>query len=106
LTLTTEELIGPTGTSVLLAVSDTGPGMSESFLRERLFRPFATTKRQGLGLGLYQCRSIVKAHGAHLRVESAPGRGATFRFVLDAAKARPAEREAVPVEPMKEKVPS
>ena len=62
-------------------------------VKVRLFRPFATTKKNGLGLGLYQCRSIVRAHGGDLQVESQPGKGTTFRIYLpraDAALDRPA----------------
>lgn len=66
------------------SVIDDGPGMTEEFVRERLFRPFATTKKRGLGLGLYQCRSIVRAHGGTLRVQSRPGQGTAFHLLLKA----------------------
>jgi putative PEP-CTERM system histidine kinase len=78
------------GSRVQVSVTDTGAGIAEQFLRERLFRPFATTKKNGLGLGLYQCRSIVRAHGGDLQVESQPGKGTTFRIVMSAAGADPA----------------
>ena len=42
--------------SAFVSVSDTGKGMSDEFMRERLFHPFATTKKKGIGLGLYSCR--------------------------------------------------
>ena len=48
----------------------------------RLFRPFATTKQKGIGLGLFTCREIVEAHGGRLEVESKPGAGTRFRVVL------------------------
>lgn len=67
---------------VFFSVADTGPGMTEEFQRKRLFRPFATTKRHGVGLGLYTCREIVRAHGGRLEVESKKGSGTTFRVVL------------------------
>jgi signal transduction histidine kinase len=67
---------------VFVAVSDTGTGMSEEFQRVKLFRPFSTTKKSGIGLGLYTCREIVNAHGGHIEVESKRGSGATFRVVL------------------------
>ncbi len=67
---------------VFFSVADTGPGMTEEFQRTRLFRPFATTKRHGVGLGLYTCREIVRAHGGRLEVESKKGSGTTFRVVL------------------------
>lgn len=67
---------------VFIGVSDTGPGMSDEFQRVKLFRAFATTKKTGIGLGLYTCREIVQAHGGHIEVESRRGSGATFRVVL------------------------
>jgi two-component system, NtrC family, sensor kinase len=64
-------------------IADTGPGMSDD-VQSRLFRPFFTTKRRGdgTGLGLSVSRSIVEAHGGTIRVESQPGRGATFIITL------------------------
>ncbi len=70
---------------LLITVSDSGPGMDERFVRSRLFQPFATTKPQGLGLGLYQSRTIVAAHGGELYVDSRPGKGCTMQVVLQAA---------------------
>lgn len=70
---------------VFFSVSDTGVGMSEDFLRQRLFRAFATTKTKGLGLGLYTCHEIVEAHGGRLDVESKLGVGTRFRVVLPSA---------------------
>jgi signal transduction histidine kinase len=67
---------------VFFGVRDTGPGMSEDFKRNRLFRPFATTKRKGVGLGLYTCREVVRAHGGEIQVESQKGVGTYFRVVL------------------------
>jgi hypothetical protein len=79
--------------SVQVSVTDTGPGIPEEFLRDRLFRPFATTKKGGLGLGLYQCRCIVRAHGGELRVESELGRGTTFHLILASAHSGAAHEE-------------
>lgn len=62
----------------VLSVRDDGGGMSEEFIRTRLFRPFATTKKSGLGIGLAQSRAIVEAHGGRITVESRPGAGARF----------------------------
>ena len=64
------------------SVSDTGDGMSERFIAERLFHPFATTKRKGVGLGLYTCREVVGANGGTIEVKSEQGAGTTFRVVL------------------------
>jgi putative PEP-CTERM system histidine kinase len=70
---------------VLLSVSDDGCGMSEDFLSGSLFKPFQTTKKQGLGIGLYHSKTIVEAHGGRIEVESALGKGTTFRVLLPSA---------------------
>ncbi|MGB8508304.1 MAG: ATP-binding protein, partial [Pyrinomonadaceae bacterium] len=67
---------------VFFSVSDTGTGMSEEFIRDRLFRPFATTKSRGIGLGLFTCREIVETHGGRISAESKLGAGTRFRVVL------------------------
>ena len=71
--------------SVWFSVSDTGPGISRTFIEQRLFRPFATTKKRGVGLGLYTCRESVQADGGSIEVDSVPGTGTTFRVVLPSA---------------------
>lgn len=67
---------------VLITVSDTGSGMRPEFVRESLFRPFMTTKKSGFGIGLYQCKNIIEAHGGTVDVESAPGAGTAIRILL------------------------
>jgi signal transduction histidine kinase len=71
---------------VHLSVDDAGCGISDEFLKDRLFRPFATTKQGGLGLGLYQSRAIVRAHGGEFHLQSKPGRGTTVEIVLPAVQ--------------------
>jgi putative PEP-CTERM system histidine kinase len=66
----------------MLSVSDTGCGMTPEFIQNSLFRPFQTTKKKGLGIGMFQCKTIVEAHHGKLEVESAPGKGTTFRVLL------------------------
>jgi signal transduction histidine kinase len=66
----------------VLAVSDNGSGMSREFLNRSLFRPFQTTKKNGLGIGMFQSKMIVEAHKGRIEVESEPGKGATFRIFL------------------------
>jgi len=67
---------------VFFSVSDTGPGMDSDFINQKLFRPFSTTKAQGIGLGLYTCREVVRTNNGEITVESVPGSGTTFRVVL------------------------
>src|SRR5205085_5628690 len=72
------------------SISDTGRGMSRSFVDNRLFRPFSTTKKTGIGLGLYTCREVIKASGGSIEVESVEGAGTTFRVVLPSTAQRQA----------------
>ena len=65
-------------------VQDTGVGIPAAFLREQVFRPFHTTKEQGLGIGLYQCKSIVDAAGGTIRVSSTPNAGTLVQVTLPA----------------------
>ena len=73
------------GSRVFFTVTDTGDGMTESFVEEKLFHPFATTKKRGVGLGLYTCREVVRANGGTIEVSSEQGAGTTFRVVLPSA---------------------
>jgi putative PEP-CTERM system histidine kinase len=72
------------GSTVVLSVADNGCGMSPDFVKDSLFRPFQSTKKKGLGIGLFQSRTIVEAHGGNIRVESEMGKGTTFRVSLPA----------------------
>jgi hypothetical protein len=66
----------------ILSVSDNGCGMSKEFIEGLLFRPFKTTKKNGMGIGLYQSKMIVEAHGGRIEVESEEGKGSVFRVML------------------------
>jgi len=56
--------------------------MSAEFQHRSLFRPFQTTKKKGLGIGVFQSKMIVEAHGGRIEVESELGKGTTFRVLL------------------------
>jgi two-component system sensor kinase FixL len=71
---------------VEICLLDTGRGIS-SDLHERLFEPFVTTKKDGLGLGLSICRSIVSTHGGRLWAENNAEGGAAFHIVLPTDRA-------------------
>ena len=60
-------------------VSDTGPGLAPD-IEPRLFEPFVSSKRDGIGIGLSICRTIVEGHGGEITAESHEGGGTTFRF--------------------------
>ncbi len=89
---------GPGG--VLVEVSDTGAGMTPE-VQARVFEPFFTTKPkgEGTGLGLPISQGIVHSYGGTIEVESAPGRGSTFRVRL------PASTRAAPAAPAPQRLP-
>ena len=69
------------GTACTIIVADTGAGMDETFIRERLFRPFDSTKgTQGMGIGAYQVRETIRASGGDVMIESTPGVGTKIRL--------------------------
>lgn len=68
------------------SVTDTGCGMSEEFIRKSLFVPFQSTKKGGWGIGLYQAREILVAHGGRIEVASLEGRGTTVTLLLPEAR--------------------
>ncbi len=74
---------------VLLEAADNGGGMSPQFLASSLFRPFQTTKKTGLGIGMFQSKMIIEAHGGRITVESSVGQGTTFRVFLPVREACP-----------------
>jgi putative PEP-CTERM system histidine kinase len=70
------------GEWIALSVSDNGCGMTEQFIKNSLFRPFRSTKKKGLGIGMFQSKTIVEAHQGKIHVESQLGVGTTFRVML------------------------
>lgn len=65
-----------------IEIKDHGVGMNAAFVRDILFRPFASSKPGGFGLGAFQARELVRAAGGELAVESIPGGGTTMRITL------------------------
>lgn len=74
---------------VIVQVCDNGPGMSEE-VRRTLFKPFMTSKSQGMGLGLSICQTIIEAHGGKIEAVPSEGGGSCFRFTLRRDPASPA----------------
>lgn len=64
--------------AAVIDIADSGCGMDDSFIRERLFRPFDSTKGSGMGIGAYECREYVRELGGRIDVTSSPGQGTTF----------------------------
>jgi hypothetical protein len=74
--------IGRNGEAAHVCVIDDGCGMEREFMESHLFKPFRTTKKKGLGIGLYQCRQIVEAHGGSIEVKSSLDAGSAFTVHL------------------------
>jgi len=68
-----------------IEVGDTGAGMSEDFIRERLFKPFETTKAAGMGIGVYESAQYVAGLGGRMLVDSTPNAGTRVRVLLPSA---------------------
>jgi putative PEP-CTERM system histidine kinase len=79
--------------SVTIDIEDNGCGMDDEFIRERLFRPFDSTKGlAGMGIGAYECKELVSLAGGRVEVDSVPGRGTRFRIRLPRAAAAEASQ--------------
>jgi hypothetical protein len=70
------------GQNVGIIIDDNGVGMSKYFMEKDLFQPFKTTKKDGFGIGLYHCKTVVEAHGGEINVVSTEGKGTTFTIRL------------------------
>ncbi len=83
---TIEVRLDEAGGSVTITVADTGAGMDETFVRDRLFKPFDSTKgTQGVGIGAYQIKEALRSVGGRLDVHSAPGAGTELVFRMSVA---------------------
>jgi putative PEP-CTERM system histidine kinase len=67
---------------ITVSVKDNGCGMPENFIQTSLFKPFRTSKKHGLGIGLFHSKKIVESHQGTIEVESEVGKGSTFRVML------------------------
>ncbi len=75
--------VGRVGDEAVIEVMDTGSGMDAEFVRERLFKPFDSTKGlAGMGVGAYEARELIASLGGRVVVESAPGQGTLFRMLI------------------------
>jgi signal transduction histidine kinase len=88
-----EETPAP-GAYLRIAIRDTGIGMSDE-VKGNMFKAFFTTKKDGTGLGLLSCRRILDNHKGYMRVETAPGKGTTFRLFFPLATASATDAEAM-----------
>jgi len=70
------------GKEIVIEIQDTGQGMSEKFIKERLFRPFESTKSAGMGIGVFESREYVQELGGRLEVTSTESIGTTFQIIL------------------------
>jgi len=68
--------------SVFILISDNGCGMTRQFIEQRLFHPFATTKDKGVGIGLYQCKTLIEKMNGKILCKSEPGNGAEFCIIF------------------------
>ena len=79
--------IGADGTHVTIDVIDRGCGMSPAFVRDKLFKPFVSSKPDGFGIGAFEARQLAAAMGGQIEVASREGEGTRFRVRLNAAHA-------------------
>ena len=79
-----------------LIIEDRGCGMSASFVRDELFKPFRSTKEAGYGVGAYEAREIVRSAGGRLEVNSTPGEGSVFvvHLPVTAVRSEALQRES------------
>ena len=80
------------GEAAVIAIADTGSGMSEQFLREHLFKPFESTKPAGMGIGTYEVQQYVRELRGRVEVQSREGEGSVFRVILP--RSQPAAEDA------------
>lgn len=70
------------GDFIKISINDTGYGIPSDFIKNKLFKPFSTTKEKGLGIGLYQSKEIVKRHKGKIETKSKRNKGTTCIITL------------------------
>lgn len=85
--------VGADGPAVTIDVVDQGCGMSPAFVRDKLFKPFVSSKPDGFGIGAFEARQLAAAMDARIEVASREGQGTRFRVILKAAHAAHLRRE-------------
>ena len=81
------------GENAIIEIRDNGAGMSEEFMRARLFKPFETTKSAGMGVGVFESREYIQELGGQLAVTSRAGAGTSFTMTLPLNGRRAAQRQ-------------
>jgi signal transduction histidine kinase len=71
--------------TITVTIQDNGPGMSQDFMENHLFRPFQTTKKKGSGLGLFSSKLLIEQSGGQIQVNSKEGIGTKFIITLPVA---------------------
>lgn len=74
------------GDDIAVNITDSGIGMTESFISNQLFKPFESTKEGGFGIGAYEARALAASMNGQLRVGSRVGKGTTFTLLLPSAR--------------------
>jgi signal transduction histidine kinase len=75
-------LLGKRGDRAVVEVGDTGQGMSQEFIRERLFKPFQSTRQAGMGIGAYESAQYIRELGGELQVDSQENAGTRVTMIL------------------------
>lgn len=85
--------VGADGPAVTIDVIDLGIGMSPAFVRDKLFKPFVSSKPDGFGIGAFEARQLAAGMDGRIDVASREGQGTRFRVILKAAHAADLRRE-------------
>jgi signal transduction histidine kinase len=79
----------------IVEIEDTGRGMSDEFIREKLFKPFESTKSAGMGIGVFESREYVSELNGEIEVSSSESDGTVFRIVLPLHQGQQASAQSI-----------